>query len=164
MVQFIPPGMTVRPTSPGAVAEDDRIVWTGALEPGERAVLHAVGEVTGTADAARTVTTVCVRPDPGATLATCASSAQNVRGPAIVPWIIGGASLLVLLVTGAIALYRRLRPPASATPVPEGPERRGPETAPGAEGPETAARERESEGEPDGEPAPTNVYHLDARR
>ncbi|MEV2278859.1 hypothetical protein AB0I72_25055 [Nocardiopsis sp. NPDC049922] len=163
VVQFLPSSMTIRPTSPEAVAEGDRIVWTGALEPGERAVLHAVGEVTGAPDGARAVTTVCVRPDPDAALASCASSAQSVRGPVLAPWIIGGASLLVLLATGAIALYRRLRRPSTATEEESGPRERGSETAPGEEGPETAA-EAERRAGSDEEPAPANVYHLDSRR
>ncbi|MFI6579052.1 hypothetical protein ACIBFB_24965 [Nocardiopsis sp. NPDC050513] len=163
VVQFLPAGMSVRPTSPGAVAEGGRIVWTGALEPGERAVLHAVGEVTGALGGARAVTTVCVRPDPDATLASCASSAQSVRGPVLAPWAIGGASLLVLLATGAVALYRRSRRTASAAEARTGAEAEGPEPAPGPEGPEPTAGEERGTA-PDEEPAPANVYHLDSRR
>ncbi|MCY9784735.1 hypothetical protein KIK06_12620 [Nocardiopsis sp. EMB25] len=153
VVQFVSPAMEVTSTSPEAAVEDGRIVWTGALEAGERAVLTAVGEITDVPDEDRSVTTVCVRPAPDATLASCASAVHIVRGPVIAPWVIGGAALTALLTAGAIGLHRRLRRPASAA------ER---ET-----GTEAAAEADQGTGaEPKGtaDPTPANVYHLDSRR
>ncbi|WP_116244361.1 DUF11 domain-containing protein [Nocardiopsis sp. FIRDI 009] len=144
VVQFVPPTMTITSTSPEAAVEDGRLVWSGSLEPGERAVLTAVGEITGVPDGNRSVTTVCVRPAPDATLASCSSAVHTLRGPVIAPWVAGGAALTALLVAGAVGLRRLLRrsgPAQAEEPAPPGPE------------PEETA-----------EPAPANVYHLDSRR
>jgi uncharacterized repeat protein (TIGR01451 family) len=120
IVQFLPPSMRYVSGAPEGVQEGVA-EWERPLEPGERAVLTVVGEVTRVPEGAgRPVSTVCLRPGPGAALASCASSVHEVQRVLPFAWVAAG---LFLVLSAAVAVggylrYRRTRRPRPEPPAP----------------------------------------------
>lgn len=102
VVAFLPKSVHHVSGTEGARVEEGRISWEQPLEPGERAVLHTVGEITGTPEGAEyPVTTVCLRPEPDAVLSSCTAQTHRVHDS--VPWslVVIGSTLLLVSVIGA---------------------------------------------------------------
>ncbi|RKS04502.1 putative repeat protein (TIGR01451 family) [Nocardiopsis sp. Huas11] len=166
IVQLLPPGTRhVSDSGEGSVdAEASRVVWDQPLEPGERASLAVTTEVRSRPEAAsRTVTTVCLRPEPGAALVACTAAVHRVHGVVPAGWVAAGLVVLAALAVGGggLARYRSVRrgprpdPDPERTPVPE-PE--VPEDTPAQDtGLEPVSNVRTF-------PGAAPVYHLDAHR
>ncbi|MFJ9556416.1 hypothetical protein ACIRPH_21585 [Nocardiopsis sp. NPDC101807] len=150
IVQFLPSTMRYVSGSAGTRAGvgEGQVTWTHDLASGERADFRVTGEITGVREGgAHPVTTVCLRPEPGAALAACSSAVHRVHGSAPLAWVLAGLLLLVAAAACAVG-YARHRGDRRADPLldlPAGPV------------PEPAANVRTLTGDAD-------VYELDAHR
>jgi uncharacterized repeat protein (TIGR01451 family) len=165
VVQFLPPTMGLVSGPDGAEVEGGRMTWPQPLGPGERAVVRITAEVTGVPEGSdQAVGTVCLRPEPEATIASCASSVHSVRGTVPVVWVAGGVLFLVLLVVGAgLVHHRRARgdhSEAGAGSDAGAEAEPGPRAESGNEGSDD--RDQEAGGSP--ERGHAAVYQLDFRR
>ena len=132
VVQFLPPTVRYVSGSAGTRAgvEDGRATWTQDLAPGERASFRVTVQITGVLeDGAHPVTTVCLRPEPGAALAACSSALHRVHGSVSPVWVAAGLLLAVATAAGAAGLLRH-RGPRRARPAPEAPGDHTPAPAP----------------------------------
>ncbi|MEE2040446.1 hypothetical protein Q8791_24810 [Nocardiopsis sp. CT-R113] len=133
IVQFLPPTVRYVSGSAGtrAAVEDGRVTWTQDLGPGERASFRVTGEITGVLeDGAHPVTTVCLRPEPGAALAACSSAVHRVHATVPLVWVVAG--LLLLAVATAVGTVGCLCHPGTRRPrpAPAVPDNHTPEPAP----------------------------------
>ena len=118
IVQFLPPSMRYVSGSPEGVQEGVA-EWAQPLEPGERAVLTVVGEITRVPEGAgKPVSTVCLRSGPGAALASCTSSVHEVQRVLPFAWVAAG---LFLVLSAAVAAGGYLRYRSTRRPRPEPP-------------------------------------------
>lgn len=130
VVAFLPKTVRHMSGTEGARVEEGQVSWDRPLEPGERAVLHSVGEITGASEGAEyPVTTVCLRPHSDGVLASCAAQTHRVHDS--VPWppvVIGPMVLSLSAVgVGGYVRYRNTRRPRSE---PETPSNHSPGSVP----------------------------------
>ncbi len=147
IVQFLPPAMRYVSGAPEGV-EAGQAAWPQPLEPGERAVRTVVGELTEVPEGARQpVSTVCLRPEPGAALVSCASSVHGVQRVLPFVWVVAG---LILVLSAAVAAggFLRYRGTRGPRPEPEPPSNHSPGSVPNIRT----------------FPGRAPVYHLDAHR
>lgn len=113
VVQFLSPSMRYVSGAPEGV-EAGKAAWEQPLEPGERAVLTVVGELTDVPEGAQQpVSTVCLRPSADAPLASCASSVHQVQRVLPLVWVAAGLFLVlaVAVAVGGFLRYRGTRRP-----------------------------------------------------
>lgn len=164
VVQFLPSTMRYVSGTAGAETDGGEAVWTRALEPGERASFRVTAEITGVREGgAHPVTTVCLRPEAGAALASCSSAVHRVYGSVPLAWIAAGLLLVTAAAAGAVAHLRRrgtrrAAPQETGAPAPETVP--AAETVPAPEGSGGSVPETVPEAAPDG----ATVHHLDAHR
>lgn len=147
VVQFLPASMRYVSGAPEGV-EEGRAVWERPLEPGQRDVLTVTAEVTALPEReVQPVSTVCVRPDADARLASCTASVHRVHREPPMVWVVAGVALVVALATGVggYLRYRGTRRPRVET---EPPSEHAPDPVPVV----------------DAAPGRAPVYHLDTRR
>lgn len=129
VVQFLPPSMRYVSGAPEGV-EEGRAEWVQPLEPGERAALTVVGELTDVPKGAQQpVSTVCLSPAADAALASCASSVHQVQRVLPLVWVVAGL-LLLLSVAVAVGGYLRYRGTRRPRPEPEAPRNHSPGSVP----------------------------------
>ncbi|WP_026119827.1 DUF11 domain-containing protein [Nocardiopsis ganjiahuensis] len=147
IVQFLPPSMRYVSGAPEGV-EEGRAEWGQPLEPGERAVVTVVGELSEVPEGAQQpVSTVCLRPAADAALTSCAASVHQVKRVLPLVWVLAGLSL-VLCAAVAAGGYLRYRGTRRPRPEPEVPSNHSPGSVPNIRT----------------FPGRAPVYHLDAHR
>lgn len=125
IVQFLSPSMHYVSGTPEEV-EAGRATWDQPLDPGERAALTVVGELTAVPEGAQQpVSTVCLRPSAGAPLASCTSSVHHVQRALSPAWVAAGL-FLVLSVAVAVGGFLRYRGPRGPRPDPPNDRSPGP--------------------------------------
>ncbi|MBQ1084344.1 MULTISPECIES: DUF11 domain-containing protein [unclassified Nocardiopsis] len=147
VVQFLPPSMRYVSGAPEGV-EEGRAEWVQPLEPGERAALTVVGELTEVPEGAQQpVSTVCLRPAADASLSSCASAVHEVQRVVPMVWVVAGL-LAVAAFAIAVGGYLRYRGTRGPRPEPETPSNHSPGSVPNLRT----------------FPGRAPVYHLDAHR
>ncbi|MFE9246718.1 hypothetical protein [Nocardiopsis sp. NPDC006938] len=145
--QFLPASMRYVSGAPEGV-ERGRAEWERPLEPGERAVITVVGELSEVPEgAARPVATVCLSPAADAAPASCASAVHQVQRVLPVVWVVA-ALLAIAAVAIAVGGYLRYRGTRGPRPEPEAQSNHSPGSVPNLRT----------------FPGRAPVYHLDSRR